>query len=87
MQIFLLCFAFDRYVFPVCCSPTPHVSWSRVSGRLPARSRVVDHGRELLIEQATSDDAGEYQCSAINPSNPSFSSRHVISVAVESTPS
>lgn len=68
-----------------CCSPTPHVSWSRVSGRLPARSRVLDHGRELLIEQATSDDAGEYQCSGINPFNPRFSSRHIISVTVEST--
>jgi len=73
-----------------CCycafnSPTPHVSWSRVSGRLPARSRVVDHGRELSIEQATSDDAGEYRCSAINPSNPNLRSVHAVSVAVEST--
>jgi len=68
-----------------CCSPTPHVTWSRVSGRLPARSRVVDHSRQLLIEQATSDDAGEYQCLAINPFNPVLSSRHVISVSVEST--
>jgi len=69
----------------IYCSPTPHVSWSRVSGRLPARSRVVDHSRELLIEHVTSDDAGKYQCSAINPYNPSLNSRHVISVTVEST--
>lgn len=47
--------------------PTPEVSWTKVSGDLPAkRTSFLHYQRTLRIVNVSESDAGDYRCTARN---------------------
>lgn len=47
--------------------PTPEISWTKVSGDLPARRKSFLHyQRALRIVNVSASDAGDYRCTARN---------------------
>nr|XP_022313955.1 neuroglian-like [Crassostrea virginica] len=47
-------------------NPTPDVYWTKNNTNLPDRYEVSSGGQELTIPDLTEDDAGTYQCFAVN---------------------
>lgn len=64
--------------------PTPEVSWTKVSGDLPAkRTSFVHYQRTLRIVNVSESDAGDYRCTARNQLG---SVHHTIHVMVKAAP-
>ena len=59
-------------------SPTPRVTWERKNGDLPDRSHQESYGMELVIEDVEFEDAGQYECVAINEVAPAPIRRSII---------
>lgn len=48
--------------------PTPEISWTKVSGDLPAkRTSFLHYQKTLRIANVSESDAGDYRCVARNP--------------------
>lgn len=68
-------------IFFFAISPTPHLSWVKLTGSLPRDEPETENfGKILKIEQATAADEGTYQCTA---SNPMGRAKHEFHVHVE----
>lgn len=68
-------------LFFFAISPTPHLSWVKVTGNLPKDEPETENfGKILKIEQVTAADEGTYQCTA---SNPMGRAKHEFHVHVE----
>ncbi|XP_054476192.1 neuronal cell adhesion molecule-like isoform X7 [Anoplopoma fimbria] len=64
--------------------PTPEVSWTKVSGDLPAkRTSFLHYQKTLCIVDVSESDAGEYRCTARNRLG---SVHHTIRVMVKAAP-
>ncbi|XP_053496981.1 neuronal cell adhesion molecule a isoform X2 [Ictalurus furcatus] len=64
--------------------PTPEISWSKVSGELPAtRTEFLNFQKTLKIVEVTEADAGDYRCTAQNHLG---SALHTIQVTVKTAP-
>lgn len=64
--------------------PTPDISWTKVSGDLPAkRTSFVHYQKTLRIVDASESDAGDYRCTARNRLG---SVHHTIHVTVKAAP-
>ncbi|XP_073327717.1 neuronal cell adhesion molecule-like isoform X4 [Pagrus major] len=64
--------------------PTPEISWSKVSGVLPAkRTSFLHYQRTLRIVNVSESDAGDYRCTGRNPLG---SVHHTIHVTVKAAP-
>uniref|UniRef100_A0A3Q3ES32 Neuronal cell adhesion molecule n=1 Tax=Labrus bergylta TaxID=56723 RepID=A0A3Q3ES32_9LABR len=64
--------------------PTPDISWTKVSGELPAkRTYFLHYQRTLRIENVSESDAGDYRCTAKNKLG---SVHHNIHVMVKAAP-
>ncbi|XP_069384405.1 neuronal cell adhesion molecule-like isoform X15 [Paralichthys olivaceus] len=64
--------------------PTPEISWTKVSGDLPAqRMSYLYYQKNLRIVNVSESDAGDYRCSA---SNRLGSVHHTIHVSVKAAP-
>ncbi|XP_070829283.1 neuronal cell adhesion molecule-like isoform X12 [Chaetodon trifascialis] len=64
--------------------PTPEVSWTKVSGDLPAkRTSFLHYQRTLRIVNVSESDAGDYRCTARNQLG---SVHHTIHVMVKAAP-
>lgn len=56
------------FFFFFTTSPTPHLSWVKVTENLPKDKPVTDKfGKVLKIENVSAADEGTYQCMASNP--------------------
>lgn len=61
--------------------PTPEISWTKVSGVLPAkRTSFLHYQRTLRIVNVSESDAGDYRCTGRNPLG---SVHHTIHVTVK----
>lgn len=48
-------------------SPTPDISWNKVSGEIPSmRASFLNYHKTLRIKEVSEADAGEYRCTASN---------------------
>ncbi|XP_041852849.1 neuronal cell adhesion molecule-like isoform X4 [Melanotaenia boesemani] len=64
--------------------PTPDISWSKVSGDLPARRTFfLNYNKTLRIINVSESDAGDYRCMAKNQID---SVHHTIHVTVKAAP-
>uniref|UniRef100_A0A3B3ZPU4 Uncharacterized protein n=1 Tax=Periophthalmus magnuspinnatus TaxID=409849 RepID=A0A3B3ZPU4_9GOBI len=64
--------------------PTPEISWTKVSGELPAeRTSFLHYQKTLRIVNVSEADAGEYRCMAKNQLG---SVHHTIHVTVKAAP-
>ncbi|XP_072291863.1 neuronal cell adhesion molecule-like [Eucyclogobius newberryi] len=64
--------------------PTPEISWTKVSGELPAeRKSFLHYQKTLRIVNVSESDAGEYRCKATNQLG---SVHHNIQVTVKAAP-
>ncbi|KAM9377027.1 neuronal cell adhesion molecule [Pholidichthys leucotaenia] len=64
--------------------PTPEISWTKVSGDLPAkRTSFLHYNKTLHIVNVSESDAGDYRCMARNRHG---SVRHTIHVTVKAAP-
>ncbi|XP_041794435.1 neuronal cell adhesion molecule-like isoform X2 [Chelmon rostratus] len=64
--------------------PTPEISWTKVSGDLPAkRTSFLHYQRTLRIVNVSESDAGDYRCTARNQLG---SVHHTIHVTVKAAP-
>ncbi|XP_031724932.1 neuronal cell adhesion molecule-like isoform X18 [Anarrhichthys ocellatus] len=64
--------------------PTPDISWTKVSGDLPAkRTSFLHYQKTLQIVDASESDAGDYRCTSRNPLG---SVHHTIHVTVKAAP-
>ncbi|XP_040894027.1 neuronal cell adhesion molecule-like isoform X2 [Toxotes jaculatrix] len=64
--------------------PTPEISWTKVSGDLPAkRTSFLHYQKTLRIVNVLESDAGDYRCTARNVLG---SVHHTIRVAVKAAP-
>ncbi|KAM6927029.1 neuronal cell adhesion molecule-like isoform 2-T3 [Lycodopsis pacificus] len=64
--------------------PTPDISWTKVSGDLPAkRTSFLHYQKTLRIVDASESDAGDYRCTARNRLG---SVHHTIHVTVKAAP-
>ncbi|XP_067357760.1 neuronal cell adhesion molecule-like isoform X5 [Channa argus] len=64
--------------------PTPEISWTKVSGYLPAkRTSFLHYQKTLRIVNVSESDAGDYRCTARNRHG---SAQHTISVSVIAAP-
>ncbi|XP_050929191.1 neuronal cell adhesion molecule isoform X12 [Lates calcarifer] len=64
--------------------PTPEISWTKVSGDLPAkRTSFLHYQKTLRIVNVSESDAGDYRCTARNRLG---SVHHTIRVAVKAAP-
>ncbi|KAK7891438.1 hypothetical protein WMY93_023401 [Mugilogobius chulae] len=64
--------------------PTPEISWSKVSGELPAeRTSFLHYQKTLRVANVSESDAGEYRCTARNQLG---SVHHNIHVTVKAAP-
>lgn len=47
--------------------PTPHISWTKISGDLPSkRTSFLNYNKTLHIEDVSASDEGDYRCTAKN---------------------
>lgn len=64
-------------------SPTPEISWTKVSGDFPAtRTSFLHYKKMLRIVDVSESDAGDYRCTAVNQLG---SVHHTIQVTVKGT--
>ncbi|XP_074534309.1 neuronal cell adhesion molecule isoform X12 [Halichoeres trimaculatus] len=64
--------------------PTPDISWTKVSGELPAkRTHFLHYQRTLRIVNVSESDAGDYRCTAKNKMG---SVHHNIHIMVKAAP-
>lgn len=74
-------FAFPLPIFLFESRPTPEISWTKVSGDLPAkRTSFLHYQKTLRIVNVSESDAGDYRCTARNRLG---SVHHTIRVAVK----
>uniref|UniRef100_A0A4W6FHP6 Neuronal cell adhesion molecule n=1 Tax=Lates calcarifer TaxID=8187 RepID=A0A4W6FHP6_LATCA len=77
-------FAFPLPIFLFESRPTPEISWTKVSGDLPAkRTSFLHYQKTLRIVNVSESDAGDYRCTARNRLG---SVHHTIRVAVKAAP-
>lgn len=77
----LVCNSKSFFFLFFATSPTPHLSWVKVTGNLPKDKSVKENfGKILKIEQVSAADEGTYQCTA---SNPMGRTKHEFHVHVE----
>ncbi|XP_035769586.1 neuronal cell adhesion molecule-like isoform X9 [Neolamprologus brichardi] len=64
--------------------PTPHISWTKISGDLPSkRTSFLNYNKTLHIEDVSASDEGDYRCTAKNQLG---SVHHTIHVMVKAAP-
>ncbi|XP_076742101.1 neuronal cell adhesion molecule isoform X12 [Maylandia zebra] len=64
--------------------PTPHISWTKISGDLPSkRTSFLNYNKTLHIEDVSASDEGDYRCTAKNQFG---SVHHTIHVMVKAAP-
>uniref|UniRef100_A0A669BJG5 Neural cell adhesion molecule L1 n=1 Tax=Oreochromis niloticus TaxID=8128 RepID=A0A669BJG5_ORENI len=64
--------------------PTPHISWTKISGDLPSkRTSFLNYNKTLHIEDVSASDEGDYRCTAKNQLG---SVHHTIHVTVKAAP-
>lgn len=63
--------------------PTPEISWTKMSGDLPASASSLHYHKTLSIENVSESDAGDYRCTARNKLG---SVHHTIHVTVKAAP-
>ncbi|KAM9351699.1 neuronal cell adhesion molecule-like [Symphorus nematophorus] len=64
--------------------PTPEISWTKVSGDLPAtRTSFIQYRKTLRIRDLSDSDAGDYRCTATNKLG---SVHHTFHVMVKAAP-
>ncbi|XP_005939807.1 neuronal cell adhesion molecule isoform X7 [Haplochromis burtoni] len=64
--------------------PTPHISWTKISGDLPSkRTSFLNYNKTLHIEEVSASDEGDYRCTAKNQFG---SVHHTIHVMVKAAP-
>lgn len=51
---------------PPPASPTPKVEWVKMAHRLPAKAKVENHGKLLIVPDVEQEDGGNYMCRAKN---------------------
>lgn len=56
--------SFNLVFFPSFCSPQPEIHWWRGSRADVDGRKKEQHGRVLLLEDVTEEDAGSYYCQA-----------------------
>lgn len=47
-------------------SPTPRVEWLKMGHQLPAKAKVENHGKLLIVPDVEQEDGGSYMCKAKN---------------------
>lgn len=76
-----LCSTQNLLFFSFVLSPTPHLSWVKVTGNMPKDEPETENfGKTLKIDKVTAADEGTYQCTA---SNALGRARHDFHVHVE----
>ncbi|XP_039470560.1 neuronal cell adhesion molecule-like isoform X13 [Oreochromis aureus] len=64
--------------------PTPHISWTKISGDLPSkRTSFLNYNKTLHIEDVSASDEGDYRCTAKNQLG---LVHHTIHVTVKAAP-
>lgn len=51
---------------PFPLSPTPKVEWTKMGHRLPAKAKLENHGKLLVVPDVDQEDAGHYMCRVKN---------------------
>uniref|UniRef100_A0A7N5ZXT6 protein-tyrosine-phosphatase n=1 Tax=Anabas testudineus TaxID=64144 RepID=A0A7N5ZXT6_ANATE len=63
--------------------PTPQVDWVKMGHQLPAKAKLENHGKLLIVPRAEQEDSGKYMCKAKNPLGEAV---HYFTVTVEEPP-
>lgn len=66
--------------FALSLSPTPQVDWVKMGHQLPAKAKLENHGKLLIVPRAEQEDSGKYMCKAKNPLGEAV---HYFTVTVE----
>lgn len=51
---------------PFLPSPTPKVEWVKMGHRLPAKAKLENHGKLLIVPGVEQEDGGHYMCRVKN---------------------
>uniref|UniRef100_A0A7N8WZF6 Neural cell adhesion molecule L1-like protein n=1 Tax=Mastacembelus armatus TaxID=205130 RepID=A0A7N8WZF6_9TELE len=60
--------------------PTPKVDWVKMGHQLPARAKLENHGKLLIVPRVEREDSGKYMCKAKNTLGEAI---HYFTVTVE----
>lgn len=84
MDFFIFYFSLKMFtIYVLFHRPTPQVDWNKMGGDLPkGRETKENYGKTLKIENVSSQDKGNYRCTA---SNFLGSATHDFQVTVEGT--
>ncbi|XP_075869500.1 neural cell adhesion molecule L1-like protein isoform X2 [Nelusetta ayraudi] len=63
--------------------PTPRVEWVKMGHQLPAKAKVENHGKLLIVPDVEQEDGGNYVCTANNLLGETM---HYFTVTVEEPP-
>ncbi|XP_055364941.1 neural cell adhesion molecule L1-like protein isoform X2 [Betta splendens] len=63
--------------------PTPQVDWVKIGHQLPAKARLENHGKLLIVPKVEQEDSGKYMCKAKNPLGEAV---HYFTVTIEEPP-
>uniref|UniRef100_A0A7N8Y1E2 Cell adhesion molecule L1-like b n=1 Tax=Mastacembelus armatus TaxID=205130 RepID=A0A7N8Y1E2_9TELE len=63
--------------------PTPKVDWVKMGHQLPARAKLENHGKLLIVPRVEREDSGKYMCKAKNTLGEAI---HYFTVTVEEPP-
>uniref|UniRef100_A0A672HPJ0 Cell adhesion molecule L1-like b n=1 Tax=Salarias fasciatus TaxID=181472 RepID=A0A672HPJ0_SALFA len=63
--------------------PTPQVEWVKMGHQLPAKAKLENHGKLLIVPRVEQDDGGKYMCKAKNRLGEAV---HYFTVTVEEPP-